>query len=338
MKIHLVSYKNPAYWTVSDYIEATLKEMGHEVLYSSFRDYLLPGRLRDRFPALQTWDLARVNAAIRRLGDGFKPDLFLAAGGHTLEPETIRAAKSGGAVTVLWTSDYPLNVEKFIALAPHFDHYFLSGTDALEHHRAKGNDRGHFLPFACLPELHRPVELSSADAARFACDVAFAGTPYPERLSLLEAVARIDGVTLGVWGPGWNRLPASSPLKRWVRGGPLDAEDFVKSASACKLAFNHMGNPMAPQMEEMCNSRVFELLGCGACQLVDAKRDVVKLFQSGRELVAFKNEAELLSQVRRLLADAGEREGLKKRAREAALAKHTYRHRISEILDIAGVR
>jgi spore maturation protein CgeB len=121
-----------------------------------------------------------------------------------------------------------------------------------------------------------------------------------------------------------------------VRGGPLNSVDFVKSVAGCKIAFNHMGHPMAPQMEELCNSRVFELLGCGACQIVDAKKDVVKLFKSGRELLYFRDQAEMLALVKRYLADDGERRALGARAREAALASHTYAQRLTELLAACG--
>lgn len=337
MKVLCVGYKNPNYRAVADYIELGLAEMGHEVHSFDYRSYSLPGRARDALPVLEAWDRARINRRLRALCSELKPALFLVNGGHTLGPETIRAAKESGAKTALWTSDYPLLIDVYLKLAPHYDEYFLSGTDVVEHHRAAGNARGRFLPFACLPSLHKPVELTEDDRRRFGCDVFFAGTPYPERVALLEALAGLGGVDLGLWGPGWQRVPASSPLRRFVRGGPLSSTDYVKAASACKIAFNHHGNPMAPQMEELCNSRVFELLGCGAFQMVDAKRDVKLLFESGRELVSFKDRDELLAQARRYLAAPDERAAVARRGREAALAKHTYRHRLTELLAACGV-
>src|SRR5262249_19215581 len=42
VKILLVSYKNPWYLAVADYVERALRGMGHEVEFASYRDYLLP--------------------------------------------------------------------------------------------------------------------------------------------------------------------------------------------------------------------------------------------------------------------------------------------------------
>ncbi len=336
LKVLFAGYKNPNYRAVTDFIEAGLVELGHDVRFFDYRGFVLPGRARDRFPALERWDRARLNRRLRALARDYRPHLLLVNGGHTLEPETIRAVRETGAKTALWTSDYPLLIDVYVKLAPHYDRYFLSGTDVVEHHRRAGNPDGIFLPFACLPDLHKPVELDDADRRRYRCDVFFAGTAYPERVALLTALAGL-GVELAIWGPGFEALPEGHPLRRRVRGSALSTEGFVKAASGCKLAFNFMGNPMAPQMEELCNSRVFELLGCGACQLVDAKGDVRKLFQNGRELLWFENEAQLLELTRRWLSDDEGRRALGRRAREAALAQHTYRHRLTELIRACGL-
>jgi len=335
MKILFVGYKNPHFQAVTDYIEMALLAMGHEVRFADYRGYRLPGRLRDRVAVLQRWDQARINEGIRRAAREFRPELFLVNGGYTLEPETIRCAKDAGAITALWMSDFPALVDVLVRLSAHFDHYFLPGTDAVEYFRAAGRTQGRFLPFACLPELHRPVALERGEVGRFTSDVAFAGTPYPERVVLLEAISKL-GVDLAVWGPGWDRLPAGHPVRRHVRGGAIGSADFVKAAAGCKIAFNFMGQPCVSPREELCNSRVFELLGCGAFQLVDAKKDVLRLFVSGRELVAFEDERQMLDQIRHYLSHGEQRVEVAKRGREAALAAHTYRHRLTELLHVCG--
>ncbi len=340
MKVLFSGYKNPHFMAVTDYIEIGLKEMGHEVHFFDYRSYLLPGRIRDRVPALERWDLRRLNGSLRERARALKPDLFLVAGGHTIEPETIQAAKSAGATTALWTADYPHLIDIYIKLAPHYDRCFVSGSDALSDHRAAGNERTQVLPFGCLPDLHKPMTLDAGDKARFSCDVFFAGTAYPDRVTALEAIAEIGGLELAIWGPCWEDLAPGHPLKRFVRGGPLNSIDYVKAASACKIAFNHIGG--FGHMENrarirMANSRLYELLGCGACQLVDAKEDVVDAFPSGRELVWFKDRDDMLRLVRLYLGDDKERAAIGRRARESAVAVHTYRLRLTALIAACGL-
>lgn len=336
MRVLLSGYKNPNYWAVTDYMEMALVELGHKVLFIDCRGYMIPGRLRERSAALEAWDRGRINARILAAARRFRPELFLVNGGHTLEPETVGAVKAAGAVTAHYTADYPLFAEIYMALAVHFDQYFVSGTDMVEHFRLSGSGRARFLPFACVPAVHKPVALDESERARYRSDVFFAGTPYPERVALLARI-RSAGVDLALWGPGWDALAPDHPLRPCVRGGPLGSVEYVKAVSGCKIAFNHMGYPFRPRLDEHCNSRVFELLGCGACQIVDAKRDVKLLFGSGRELCSFEREDELLEKVRYYLDHAEEREAMGKRARAAALSAHTYRHRMAELLEACGV-
>ena len=336
MKVLLVGYKNPAFWAVTDYIEMALIEMGHQVAFFDYRSYGIPGRFRERFQALESWDRRTINQRLRAKIQQFRPDLFLVNGGYTLEPETIHAARRGGAMTANWFADYPLLFERYLILAPHYDHFFTSGTDALARHRQAGNDRGHWLPFACLPDLHRPVPLEKADRERYHSDVTFVGTAYPERIALLEKLTEFNLVVLG---PGWGRLSADHPLRPFVRGAAIRTEEWLKVISGTKIAINFMGSsgfPIDPKTVTMANSRCFEFLGCGAFQLVDAKKDVRRLFVSGRELVWFENADDAASLIRHYLKASTERQAIARRAREAAERTHTYRHRLTELIEVCG--
>jgi len=336
MKVLFVGYKNPAFWAVTDYVEVALTGMGHHVLFFDYRSYWVPGRLRDRVGILDDWDRWVLNRRLRSKIHEFRPDVFLVLGGHTLEPETIQAARRAGAIATAWFADYPLLFERYVVLAPHYDRFFASGTDALSRHRRAGNDRGHWLPFACLPDLHRPVSLSWAEQEQYRSDVAFVGSMYPERVALFEKLTEFN---LAIWGPGWDRLAAGHPLRPFVRGGAVRTEEWLKIIAGTATAVNFMGSsgfPIDPQMITMANSRCFELLGCGAFQLVDAKEDVQRLFVSGRELVWFEDAGEAVLLIRQYLAETAEREAVARRAREVAERAHTYRHRLSELFEVCG--
>lgn len=337
MKILFVGYKNPSFWAVTDYIEIALKEMGHDVLYLDYRSYLLPGRVRDRVPLLERWDLDRINRRIRSTLWEFRPELFLVAGGYNLQHATVHEARRAGAVSAVWFADYPLFFERYLQLAPHYDRFFTSGTDALEKHTAAGNVRGHWLPFACLPDLHRRVELAQDERETYESDVAFIGAPYPERIHLMNLLIPFKPA---IWGPGWKeRLPAGHPLLPFIRGGSLRTDQWIRAISGCKIAMNYMGSSgfqLDPKEEKMANSRVFELLGCEAFQIVDNKEDVLRLFASGRELVCFEAQEEVPEIIGHYLKHAQEREAIAHRARESAVQSHTYHQRLADLIRICG--
>ena len=81
--------------------------------------------------------------------------------------------------------------------------------------------------------------------------------------------------------------------------------------------------------------RVYEALACGAFLIVDDQRDFMSLFKSGEELVVFEDIKDLRNKIVYYLNNRKEREKIKRKGRKIVLSKHTYRHRIQEMLSIA---
>ena len=123
MKILFAGYRNPSFWAVSDYIEMALGQMGHHVEFFDYRRFLLPGRLRDRLPALHRWDLRRLNASLESSISAFKPRLFLVAGGYTVDPRPVLMARRSGAVTAAWYLIIPIYSSAIWSL-PSFDIFY----------------------------------------------------------------------------------------------------------------------------------------------------------------------------------------------------------------------
>ena len=80
------------------------------------------------------------------------------------------------------------------------------------------------------------------------------------------------------------------------------------------------------------NTRAFELAAAGACQVVDLKDDLPQLFKPGEEVVAFRDLPELRRHLSYYLAHPDEARAIGDNARRRALAEHTARHRIDEML------
>jgi spore maturation protein CgeB len=80
------------------------------------------------------------------------------------------------------------------------------------------------------------------------------------------------------------------------------------------------------------NTRTFELAAAGACQVVDLKRDLHHLFKPGEEIVGYRDLGELRRQLDFHLANPDEARAIGENARRRALAEHTLRHRIEEML------
>lgn len=335
MKVLFSSNKNPRFETFTEYIEKAFKENGCEIIFFENRDFIIPGRVRDKIPFLHQWDTRRLNKKLLTTARSYKPDLFLEAGGWNILPDTIDALRLLGIKTALWTIDPPRIFKPIRAAAPYYDFVFTGGSEAYELLEVLDIKNLHWLPFACDPDFHKPAALTKEERERYSCDVCFVGSGweglYPYRRTYLEALVDFD---LGIWGPGWETLPSHSLLTRFIRGGETRPAEWVKIFSTSKMVFHsHYRDPDGKIPCYQAAPRVYEVLACGAFLIVDRQPDVLELFTPGEDLVVFGDAEELRELVAYYLQHPGEAEKIAKRGRKKVLAHHTYRHRIKEIID-----
>ncbi len=338
MKVLFSSNRNPNFLTFTDYIEKAFREEGGETVFFENRDFILPGRLREKMGILSNWDLRRLNKRLLYLAETFKPDLFLEAGGWNILPETLESLRYMGIKTALWTIDAPRFFEPIIEASPYYDFVFTGGSEAFEILKDRGVKNLYWLPFACDPDYHRPVELTDEERALYGSDVCFVGSGwediYPFRRELLESLVDFN---LGIWGPGWESVPDSSPLKRFVRGGETPPDEWVKIYSASRVVFqSHYRDPEGKIPCYQASPRVYEVLACGGFLVVDSQRDILRLFNPGEDLVVFKDKDELKEVVSYYLKNPGDARRIAEKGKEKVINRHTYRHRIRKILSVTG--
>lgn len=265
-----------------------------------------------------------------------KPDIAIITGGHRISAETIHRLKARGVLCVLWTIDPPLYFQPILDVAPFYDHVFCQGTEAIELLNKTGIRGAQWLPMACDPEYHYPVEFSSAEKDQYGCDVAFVGSYYPERVNLFQKLSDFD---FAIWGPGWDNLSPDSPIRRCVRGAHTTPAEWLKIYSASKIVLaTHYHDPQNRFPVYQASPRVFEALACRAFVLCDDQRDVFSLFKDGKDIVRFFDSADLTEKVRHYLAHPEERDKIAAQGYGNVLNNHTYIHRIKELLSKIGNR
>lgn len=335
MKIIFSSNRNPHFETFTEYIEKAFKENNCEVIFFENRDFIIPGRIRERVAALYGWDLKRLNKKLISLAETYRPDMFLEAGGWNILPDTIETMKRIGIKTALWTVDPPRVFEPIIKTSPCYDYVFTQGSEAYEILEKYNIKNLYWMPFACDPDFHKPVEVSVEEKKKYGCDICFVGSGgklYTQRQEYLENLIDFD---LGIWGPGWETLSPESPLKKFVRGGQTKPEEWVKIFSSSKLVFHsHYHDPEGKVPCYQASPRVFEALACRAFLVCDNQRDVLKLFKTGEHLIIFRDKKELREIMSYYLSHIEEARSIAEKGRKEVLEKHTFRHRIKKILDI----
>jgi len=320
VKVLLSGAFNPSFEALPEYLAAAMRRQGHKVVLFDHRSFLIPGRLRRRLPILMRLDRARLNAAFLRRVRRTRPEVVVVNQGMTLTAATVRAAREAGARCVNWFSDYPAELHDGMLVAPAYDAFFLGSSYAARLHRDAGHGHASWLPFACDEETHRPID--AAGMRR----VVLVGSYYPERHLLLRF---LRGLPIDVYGPGWERAQDDPFVSPMLRGGAMRPERWRRLYGAAAAVLNiHYGSG-APRVisGDLENTRVFEILGCGALQIVDRQGDVMRLFREGVHLLAFTSGEELRARVEQALADPVAARAIARAGRQAVLAGHTYADR-----------
>jgi len=336
MKILFSGHHNPHFPTITEYTERAIQGLGHELYSFEDRKHIIPGRIRKRFNMLHRFDLNMINRSIRSLAKFTKPEIAIITGGHRISSETICYLKRQGIVCILWTIDPPRVFQPIVAVAPFYDHIFCQGTEAIELLCSAGIKNARWLPMACDPDCHHLLKCSPEEKITYCSDVVFVGSYYPGRAELIEDLSELTDCDLAIWGPGWDALPKTSPLQKCLKGRHTRPEEWLKIYSASKIILSthyHDSEDRFPVYQ--ASPRVFEILACGAFQLCDDQRDVFALFQDGRDLVKFTDGDDLVAKVKYFLAHPEERNAIAAQGRKTVLARHTYLHRIEELL--AGI-
>lgn len=150
------------------------------------------------------------------------------------------------------------------------------------------------------------------------------------RTRFLEALAR--SVDIEFFGYGVETLDPSSPIVPRHRGGAW-ALDMYRALAESVITVNvHID--VAENYAN--NMRLYEATGCGAMLVTDAKDNLGDLFTPGVEVVAYRDTAEAVEQIRYYLAHPDEAAAIARAGQERTLREHTYRQRMEELLQILG--
>lgn len=339
MKVLYSGTPNPKMITFTEYVEEALKEDGHEVIFFNNRDYRIPGRLRRKFERLEEYDIENINYKLITKAKQERPNFFLETGGMRILPKTIHKMRASGIITVLWTTDAPQNLQNFLPImqaAPYYDFIFTAGMEAYDILKSIGVERLFWLPFACDPNFHHPIQLTPEEKREYGYDIVSVSSIHQDLYAnRLATLASLIEYKLGVWGPGGEDIDADSPLKSYVKGSNASPELWTKLYSAAKIILSQHYQPARGSFPcYQASPRVFEIMACGGFQVVDNQPDVLRLFTDKDQLVVFNDNAQLKKNIQYYLAHDDERSEIAKRGYDTVMKHHTYKHRINEMVEI----
>ncbi|WP_322995286.1 FkbM family methyltransferase [Castellaniella sp.] len=232
--------------------------------------------------------------------------------------------------TVFWNKEDPVHFETFLATAKQFDFVFTTDMDCIHRYKAAlGHNQVFFLPFACQPSVHNPIEKYDRKDA-----FCFAGAyyvRYPERTRDLESFVK--------------ELPSYRPLEIYDRNfgkddpnyqfpeaykpyivGTLPFTEIDKAYKGYRYAINLNS---IKQSQTMFARRLYELLASNTLTISNFSRGVRLLF--GDLVLTSDSGAEIKHRLQQL-QEAGQIDRLRLAGLRKAMAEHTYAERFNYIL------
>jgi spore maturation protein CgeB len=241
---------------------------------------------------------------------------------ESLRPETIRALRSNGSRVALWFPDAVANLGGLWMFDAPYNGLFFKEPALVRRLNDLLELPVHYLPEACNPLIHRPVESAEASGK-----VVVVGNLHPLRARLLERLLH-DGIPLAIYGsPLHARLQGTLThlhTGRYVRGL---AKSAVFSSAAAVL------NSLHPAEIEGMNCRLFEATAAGGAVVSEQRTELENLFQPGTEILAYESYGELLDSLRMLLEDPPLAQRLGRAASRRSLAEYTYARRLHALLE-----
>lgn len=91
-------------------------------------------------------------------------------------------------------------------------------------------------------------------------------------------------------------------------------------------------------IESGASQRIFDVMAAGGFLISNYQKELVELFEPGKELVLFHNEQELLEQVEYYLSHDEEREEIARRGQEKVLKCHNYHEKLQQMIEFVAVK
>jgi spore maturation protein CgeB len=266
--------------------------------------------------------VASLNADVIAAAGGFKPDMLWAEKQEYLRPTTLARLRRDGIRLLHFTPDPYFSLkwkrtrlmDRAISL---FDCLVTSKRYELVDYRRLGTPV-YYMPLGFDEAVHKPVTPASRqDFANYESDVSFLGGWEPRRERALDIVSRLSGVSLRIWGYGWDhvvdgrltprRLLAmrrnaggqafsithKERLAASVQGNEVYGCDYARALSGARIGLGFLRTIC----DDQHTTRTFEIPACGSMLLADRTEEHREFFAEGVEADFFSSDAEMLDKI-----------------------------------------
>lgn len=336
MRIHLTG----AYWHggITENIKKTLISLGHEVFFfnknfSGTTKILknLSLRLARRPYEIEHFFAKKRSRQWLESLVGFRPDLILIDDAPVILADYIKCARQMGKPIFYYVTAPPYGSgakDQFLSFK-YVDQIFSIDTKWGDLINGIFGVSVHHLPLAANPDHYYLLPMEKK-----IFDVVFVGS-VPEqspdgliRASLIDQIS--EKYKVGVFGNGWKYWYRYFPelRKRVFSESALSISDLNKLYNQTKMVINFHSTGH----DNSISSRIFEASLAGALVLTDYRKDLDILFPKNPFLI-FKTSGELNNLIGQWILQEDKQKKIVERARKHILDNHTWKHRITRVLE-----
>jgi len=318
------------------HIAETLEAMGHKVFRYSPGLEALDSRnivsrvfngIRNSFynmavkiPTIKRYDSRKLFKILKEN----EIDLTIVVHDFLLPEEVAKIKIISKAPIVLWFPD--ANCGKWMFLNAPFDALFFKDPYIVHSLKKDLNKPVYYLPECCNPQYHKAVSVNEEDKEFYGCDITTAGNMYPNREAFFK---QLGNYKVKIWGnppPIWMDF---SKIKKMMMRQPVLNKEKAKAFISAKIVLNNL----LPTEIWGINCRAFEIPACGGFEIINWRPGLNQLFEDGKEIVSFKNFAELTQKISYYLSHEDERIQIIKAGQKRAHKEHTYESRLALLID-----
>ena len=283
-----------------------LSGLGVDVRRFAWNGYFssFAGRVQNKFPFPGPATL-QLNRELIGATEEFVPDAVFIWRGTHVRQETLKTLKRNtGAILVSYNNDDPFGPEAhgnvpwhhsffwkmYMACVPEYDIHFVFRAVNIPEILDRGAKGAEVLMPYFIPELHRPVELSEEDRARFECDVVFAGHYEPDGREQYLRQLVDAGLHVRLFGGRyWTRRVLGDLAGRFGKVRPVYGLDYTKALCGAKMCLSLLSK----MNRDTYTTRCFEIPACGGLLLSERTDDLRRMFREDEEAVFFSGPEEL---------------------------------------------
>lgn len=257
--------------------------------------------------------------------------------------ELVEHCQEVGIPTVFWNKEDPVHFEDFLRTAALFDWVLTTEAELIPAYVERlGHARVSMMPFAAASWIHNPVRMRAGGSR----DIAFGGMYYRHRFPSRRA--QMD-LLLGAAADVSHRMERGLEIFSRFLGteeryqfpdrfagrvvGELSYPQMLTAYRDFKVFLNVSS---VPESQTMCPRRIFEISAC-ATPVVSTPTPAIEAFFSPEEMVTVMEPQEAQWVLRGLVRNDQWRDRMAHRAARTVLSRHTYRHRVDDVLGLVGL-